>query len=251
MKHPKEFTSETLDKHIKEDHGITTVSTFLQEIVYGGVDGIVTTFAVVAGFTGANNMSEGMQLPALTVLLFGLANLFGDATSMGLGNLLSVRSAQKVRHRHEALEKMQLIENIHFEKEETLFLLKQKGFSDEQAQQMTETMAANPEYWLEFMMMYELEMPFDDEANPILTGLATFLSFIVFGIIPLLPYIITQANENTFYISIGATAFALIALGFLRWKVTNEKLLASVIEVLTIGSVSAAVAYFVGTLFTL
>src|SRR6056297_2488855 len=67
------------------------VQEYLKQIVFGGTDGIVTTFAIVAGFAGAQ--AEGVaQVGGLAVLLFGLANLFADAVSMGLGEFLSLRA---------------------------------------------------------------------------------------------------------------------------------------------------------------
>ena len=45
------------------------------------------------------------------------------------------------------------------------------------------------------------------------------------------------------------TFFALVLLGFLRWKVTKEKITRSIGEVVLIGSVSAGVAFLVGTFF--
>ncbi|MEX0596612.1 MAG: VIT1/CCC1 transporter family protein, partial [Candidatus Paceibacterota bacterium] len=66
---------------------------YLREIVYGGSDGIVTTFAVVAGFTGANVFGSNMiGITMGAVVLFGFANLFSDAISMGLGDYMSIRS---------------------------------------------------------------------------------------------------------------------------------------------------------------
>ena len=60
----------------------------LKQIVYGGNDGIVTTFSVVAGFAGYG--AEGAAtVGGIAVLLFGLANLFADGTAMGLGEYLS------------------------------------------------------------------------------------------------------------------------------------------------------------------
>ncbi|MEZ4104630.1 MAG: VIT1/CCC1 transporter family protein, partial [Candidatus Paceibacterota bacterium] len=75
---------------ISKDSPITE---YFKEVIYGGIDGIVTTFAVVAGFSGAMlSNNDTTQFTFVVVLLFGLANLFADATSMGLGNFLSVRS---------------------------------------------------------------------------------------------------------------------------------------------------------------
>lgn len=58
---------------------------YLGDLVYGANDGLITTFAVVAGVAGAN-------LPESIVLILGLANLLADGFSMGASNFLSLRS---------------------------------------------------------------------------------------------------------------------------------------------------------------
>jgi VIT1/CCC1 family predicted Fe2+/Mn2+ transporter len=75
------------------------ISENLREIVYGGNDGIVTTFAVVAGFQGAAAGEHAAAIGAVAVLLFGLANLLADGTAMGLGAFLSARSQRDVHNR--------------------------------------------------------------------------------------------------------------------------------------------------------
>lgn len=73
-----------------------TIKRYLGEITYGGNDGIVTTFAVVSGFSGAAllNGNDNVNLSIGLVVLFGLANLFADGLSMGIGNYLS-KSAER------------------------------------------------------------------------------------------------------------------------------------------------------------
>mgnify|MGYP001588355272 FL=1 len=90
----QEESLKKLKIHLKEEHNISPFSTYLKEIVYGGNDGIVTTFAVVSGFSGAQSLIGNTITPAFTVLLFGLANLFADSVSMSLGNFISLRSQQ-------------------------------------------------------------------------------------------------------------------------------------------------------------
>jgi VIT1/CCC1 family predicted Fe2+/Mn2+ transporter len=63
---------------------------YLKDLVYGANDGIITTFAVVAGVAGA-------QLDARIVLILGFANLLADGFSMGASNFLSIRSDEAVR----------------------------------------------------------------------------------------------------------------------------------------------------------
>ena len=63
---------------------------YIGDLVYGANDGIITTFAVVAGVAGA-------ALPIRTVLILGFANLLADGFSMGASNFLSIRSGEDAR----------------------------------------------------------------------------------------------------------------------------------------------------------
>lgn len=63
---------------------------YIRDLVYGAIDGIVTTFAVVAGVTGGD-------LSSRAVLIVGAANLFADGLSMGVGNYLGIRSHDSAR----------------------------------------------------------------------------------------------------------------------------------------------------------
>lgn len=58
---------------------------YIGDVVYGANDGLITTFAVVAGVVGGG-------LSARALLIIGAANLFADGLSMGVGNYLSIRS---------------------------------------------------------------------------------------------------------------------------------------------------------------
>ena len=64
---------------------IAVVRHYIGDLIYGANDGLITTFAVVAAASGGG-------LTARTVLIVGLANLFADGLSMGVGNYLSIRS---------------------------------------------------------------------------------------------------------------------------------------------------------------
>lgn len=65
------------------------VEDYLREFVYGGIDGAVTTFAVVAGATGA-------RFDVKILLVLGFANLIADGFSMGVGSYLSTKSEQEL-----------------------------------------------------------------------------------------------------------------------------------------------------------
>ncbi len=238
-----------LQKHLASEHKISPFSTYMREIVYGGLDGIVTTFAVVAGFAGAGQPELATKLGALPVLLFGLANLFADGVSMSLGNFLSLRSEKDVYRGEKEKERNEIRTHRDNEMEETIAVLVKRGYAQNDAEDMAQLYAKNEAYWTDFMMNQELELPNPERQSALATSLATLAAFVLFGLIPLLPYILSPANASSFVQSITFTLAALLLLGALRWRVIQERLIRSVGETLLLGSVAAAVAYFVGTFF--
>ena len=102
-------------------------------------------------------------------------------------------------------------------------------------------------------MQHDLEMSDPRGENEVLTGLATFLSFMVFGAIPLLPFMFQSEGDaqTAFIISSTGTLIALIMLGLLKWRVIGTKLAPSLFEVVVVGGVAAVLAFFVGTFFSI
>lgn len=224
---------------------------YLKEIIYGGNDGIVTTFAVVAGFSGASlTQNTVVALSFGTVLLFGLANLFADALSMGLGNLLSVKAEQDVYKSEKEKELGEIRNSPDKETHETIEILKHKGFEENDANTLASIYKKNETYWTEWMMQNELEISNPENTNPFYTGLATFASFLVFGAIPLIPFLIMESDARTAFLASSAlTIFALVLLGILKWKIIGGKLVRSVLEIVFVGSIAAVAAFIVGVLF--
>ncbi len=240
----------SLAEHKRTEHMISKVASFLKQIVYGGNDGIVTTFAVVAGFAGAQ--AEGVaQIGGIAVLLFGIANLLADAAAMGLGEFLSARSEKDVYHAARSKELYEIEHNPEMERAETLEILAQQGLTEVDAKALADIFQRNPEFMADFMMTYEIGMTDPSEDSPALNGLATFTAFIIFGVIPLMPYFILPADPMTFRISVWATFGALALLGLLRWRVTTETLFRCVGETVLVGGICAVIAYIVGLAFAL
>jgi len=244
------ISSFDLEAHLKKEHKRTPFSLYLREIVYGGNDGIITTFAVVAGFTGASKDPATSVIPAVTVLLFGLANLFADGISMSLGSFLSIRADQDVYKNEKAKEQHEIVHEPESEYAESIEILKRKGFSLKDATTIASLYRKNPSYWAEFMMRDELDMYNPENEHPLGVAIATFVSFAFFGIIPLVPYIL-HIPKLTFAYSVGATAIALLLLGTLRAIVSQNKPLRGIMETFLIGGLAAIVAYSIGSLFQL
>ena len=74
-----------------EPHGTVAIARhYIKDLVYGATDGIITTFAVVAGVTGG-------ALSHSAVLIVGAANLAADGLSMAVGNFLAIRAHESAR----------------------------------------------------------------------------------------------------------------------------------------------------------
>lgn len=241
-----------LEEHVRREHKQSPFGAHLKELVYGGIDGIVTTFAVVAGFSGAAlGQSETVQLSSMLVLLFGFANLFADGVSMGLGNFLSIRSDQSLYSHIRKKEAQESEVHGDIEAEETVTILMMKGFSETDARTLTNIYRTNPEYWVDFMMKHELKLSDPYTESALYNGLATFAAFIAFGAIPLLPFMLFDDiyHGHLFLISSVSTACALVLLGVVKTRIEGSRAFRAIFEVVVVGTAAASVAYVVGSIF--
>lgn len=228
-------------KHQREEIHGHRLGPFIQDIVYGGNDGIVTTFAVVAGTAGAD-------LPHFVVIILGLANLLADGTSMGTGAYLSSKSEmdEYKRLRKEELKEIEEIPDI--ERDEVRYAYEKKGFRGETLESTVDVLTSNKDVWADTMMLEEHGLILDGGSKPLLKGTITFVAFVIFGSIPLLPYLFGIERTLRFQTAIISTIIALVILGLTRSYVTKERLLRGPIEVVSVGALGAIVAYIIGVL---
>ncbi|MCI0521128.1 MAG: VIT1/CCC1 transporter family protein [Chloroflexi bacterium] len=226
-----------------EEHG-GAASQYLGEMVYGGLDGIITTFAVVSGVAGA-------QLGTPVILILGLANLLADGFSMATGAYLSAKSEQEYYRKEWQREAWEVEHFPDGERAELIEVYRSRGYSDEDARQLVEIQSREPGRWVQAMMVDELGM-LADERNPLYNGLATFLSFVVAGIVPLIVYLLGLflpiSSGAAFPAALVLSGLALFGLGAAKVRVTHLNPWRSGLEMLVVGGLAAGVAYVVGAL---
>ncbi len=219
---------------------------YIKSLVYGGLDGIITTFAVVAGVAGAS-LSGGI------VLIMGFANLIADGLSMAIGDYLSTKAEIEYSQKERERETWEVEHYPEGEKQEMIELYTAKGMSEEDARKITDIFSKHKETWISVMMVEELGILEDDE-SPIKNALVTFFSFLIFGFIPLIAYVVSTfipgMKELTFILACILTGIILFVLGALKVKVTEKNWFKSGLEMLIVGGVAAIAAFLIGKLLS-
>lgn len=213
----------------------------LKSMVYGGLDGIVTTFAVVAGVAGAS-------LEMRVVLILGLANLFADGFSMAIGEYLSSKSEEEYDTGRLDKEKQAIMANPAVAAGRLKERYEEQGITPEDAQFLVDTLSKYDEQFVGFAM--EKRQNDELEGPPLQNAIITFLSFQVFGLVPLLAYVFSlffpALSGHAFLLASSLTATTLFILGSLKSLFARTNWLRSGLEMLLIGGMAAVVAYLVG-----
>ena len=233
--HTKSAIHENLDKH--ENKG-----KYVGDLVYGALDGIVTTFAVVSGV-------EGAKLSSSVVLVMGLANLFADGVSMAFGNYLSTKSEIEYIKREKEREKWEIEHLPEGEREEIRQIYIRKGFTGKILENVVSIITSDKDVWVDTMMSEELGLNADDK-TPVKSGLATLFAFLVAGFIPLVSFVLATLipgfGYNKFAISVILTGITLFTVGAMRTKVTGIKWYRAGFEMFIVGGLAASIAYIIG-----
>ncbi len=211
---------------------------YLSDLVYGGIDGAVTTFAIVAGVVGA-----GMN--ARVILILGVANLLADGFSMAAGNYSGTKTQIDERRQLEAVERRHIRDHPTGEREEVRQLLAAKGLSGQTLDEAVIAITADETRWVAFMLSDEYGLP-SAARQPWPAAFATFAAFAVCGAVPLLPFLL--GLPIAFEQSSLMTGCVFFAIGSFksRWSVTSWWRSGS--ETLAIGALAAVVAYAAGRL---
>ena len=190
----------------------------LKPIIFGGLDGILTSFAIVAGAAGG-------ALSPNTVLILGFSNIFADALSMGVGEFLSSKAENEwiLSEREREMWEMENYPEGELKEMEDIYV--EKGMSPDDAQLVIATMSKYKDFFVDIMMVHELELrvPEDDHLQEsVKEGIVMFCSFAAFGAFPLLGYVIIPTSfpdlppETLFVSACIVTGIVLFLMGCVK-----------------------------------
>lgn len=211
-------------------------ASYLRDWVYGGIDGAVTTFAIVAGSVGAG-------LSTTVILILGVANLLADGFSMAAANYSGSKSENEDFERLQAIEEKHILEAPDGEREEIRQIFQAKGYEGSDLEDLVRLVAANRSTWIETMMLAVYGVS-DGGRRPVKAALYTFAAFVLFGAVPLLPFVFSLPAS-----AVAAslmTALAFFVIGSLRARWSPRHWFSCGLETTAIGMTAAAIAFLAG-----
>lgn len=211
---------------------------YIRDFIYGGVDGAVTTFAVVSGVAGA-------ELTTNIVLILGFANLAADGFSMAGSNFLGTRAEIDDYKRIEKIEYRHIELAPEGEREEVRHIYREKGFEGEELEKAVELITSDKDRWVKTMLADEYGLP-TEIRSPWLAAGSTFTAFIICGLVPLVPYLFSAGRS--FLIACIATGITFFLIGSFKSRWSTHSWFRSGLETLFVGALAAGLAYGVGVL---
>lgn len=229
------------------------IGDLLKEAVFGFNDGLVSTFAIIAGLTGGLVENK-------TILLAALATLIAGAFSMGLGTYLGSKAEKEhyESERHRELWEMKHMPDA--ERQEIRDIYAAKGFKGELLEKVVDKITSNPDVWLKTMMMDELGFA-EAPPKPGLNGITMSASFIVGAFIPTFPYFFPGSHPlfqwisvaglpSIFIAAIGLSVIGLVVVGGVKTRFTKRNVAISALETLVVGVLAAGGSYGIGVLLS-
>ncbi len=213
-------------------------ASLLRDWVYGGIDGAVTTFAIVAGVVGAS-------LSTNIILILGAANVLADGFSMAASNYAGTKAELEEMEHFREIERKHIEVEPEGEQEEIRHILKTKGVSDDHVDGGTAAITSTADYWIETMLLAEYGIS-PVERRPVMAAISTFVSFLICGCLPLVPFLF--ASEGAFAMSAVMVGIVFFAIGSVKSRWSIKPWWYSGLETLAIGTAAASVAFGVGYL---
>jgi vacuolar iron transporter family protein len=220
------------------DRIAATNHNYIRDFIYGGIDGAVTTFAVVSGVSGA-------ELSPAIILILGFANLAADGFSMAASNYLGTRAEQEDYQRLEKVEHRHIEVEPEGEREEIRQIYSEKGFEGEELEKAVELITADKDRWVKTMLTEEYGLPAQIR-SPWRAAFATFAAFVACGLVPLLPYLFSV--RSSFLVSCVMTGLTFFLIGSAKSRWSTSSWLRSGMETLLVGGLAAGLAYGAGVM---
>jgi len=219
-----------------------TAAEAVRDVVLGMADGLTVPFALAAGLSGA------LVAPRIIVTA-GLAEIAAGSIAMGLGGYL----AAKTDHEHYATERMRELRETEEiperEAEEVAEIFRGYGVQEAHVKPVVDAIRADQNRWVDFMMRFELKLEAPDPSRARRSAWTIGGSYLVGGLIPLSPYMVTHRASSGLAISMGITLVALFLFGYVKGRFTGLRPWRGAFYTVGVGTLAAAAAFTIARLF--
>jgi VIT1/CCC1 family predicted Fe2+/Mn2+ transporter len=225
-----------VEPHIKE-------SNHIRDFVFGFGDGINTSLGIVAGVGGANSSPD-------FIILAALVGMFTGAKAMAVQNYLAVKSQREILESEIEREEYEIEKYPEEERIEIEDIYRAKEFDEDLVKLITEKITSNKKVWLRTMLTEELGLNLDIVGNPIKGALIMFASFIIGGILPILPYLLSKTSfvplQYSLWIAIAISITSSFIIGAKKAKLARKNWVKGGIEMSGLGTGIALLGYGIG-----
>jgi vacuolar iron transporter family protein len=228
-------TIEHIEKHF-------TASETIRDIVIGMSDGLTVPFALAAGLSGAVSSTQ-------IIVTAGLAEVAAGAIAMGLGGYLAAQTDREHYANEHKRELREIREIPHQEEAEVAEIFQAYGLTETQIVSIVEGLRQDPVKWADFMMRFELGLDAPDPARAVYSALTIALSYIVGGLVPLIPYIAIDNAGIALKVSAIVTSVTLFGFGYIKGSFTGAKPWKSAVQTTLIGGLAATAAFAIAQIF--
>jgi VIT1/CCC1 family predicted Fe2+/Mn2+ transporter len=220
-----------------------TGSASVRDVVIGMADGLTVPFALAAGLSAAVSSTK-------IIVTAGLAEIVAGAIAMGLGGYLAARTDQEHYQSEERREYGEIDNLREREVQEVETIFKGYGLEGEGLRHAVNGITHNRQRWVDFMMRFELGLERPDPGRAPISAATIAVSYLVGGLIPLAPYILTSRIDLAFRVSVLLTGLALIVFGAVKGRLTGLSVVKSSVQTVAVGGLAAAAAYYLASLIS-
>lgn len=220
------------------DHHPDVSGGWLRAATFGGMDGLVTNIALIAGVGGGGVVPD-------TIVLAGVAGLIAGAISMAFGEYTSVKTQNEQIAREVERERAELVRHPDEEADELARIWVERGLRPQVARQMADTLRDHPEEALRFHVQEELGLSPTFAPSPWVAAFSSFGTFAVGALIPLLPYLL---GATDLWLALVVGGLGLAAAGALAARFTGRPRWFGAGRQVLLGAAAAGATYLIGSL---
>lgn len=222
-----------------------TATAAVRDIVIGMSDGLTVPFALAAGITGAVATTGAA---ARIVVTAGLAEIVAGSIAMGLGGYLAAKTDNEHYASEERREIAETVQIPDQEEEEVAKVFRAYGLAEEHVRPVVSAIASDQKRWVDFMMRFELGLEPPDPKRAARSAATIAVSYIIGGLIPLAPYMLTGQVFLGLWISVVVTLLALFAFGWIKAKFTDVNPFRGALQTVFVGGLAATAAFLLARL---